>query len=123
MIAMYLAREFAQASTTRVGMAFGRDHSTITHCMPVIRRYFTTPAGRVDYAALQQRLRIAAELRELDALSGRVYLAAEVQAEWGEEPASRVKSARHRDHKAEYRRAKARRDAAAWAAVDAGAHV
>ena len=30
-LAIYLTRELAQLSTTRIGDAFGRDHSTIMH--------------------------------------------------------------------------------------------
>jgi hypothetical protein len=79
MVAMYLCRK-SGASVTRIGQMFQRDHSTVSHCMPVIRKHFAEHPE--DLAALQARLRMAAELHELDTLSGRVYLAVEKQVGW-----------------------------------------
>jgi hypothetical protein len=103
MIAMYLAREFTPASLPRIGQQFGgRDHTTVLSAM---RRVSRTPELLHDLAMLRERLRWEAEIAELSALSGRVYLAAEEQVMWSDPPpkVSKPRAPRARDYKKEWR--------------------
>ena len=107
MIAMYLAREFTHATLPRIGQQFGgRDHTTI---LSAIRRVSRTPELFHDLAVLRERLRWEAEIAELGALSGRVYLAAEEQVMWSDPPPKvfkpqKPRPKRQRDYKKEWRR-------------------
>jgi hypothetical protein len=79
-IAMYLCRELTARSLPDIGRRFGKDHTTVLHAIRAVEARWQAVAG--DIAALREQIIHFAELRELDALSGRVYLAAEAQYEW-----------------------------------------
>ena len=52
-LAIYLTRELAQLSTTRIGDAFGRDHSTIMHAC---RKTADSIAGDKEFARIVDEL-------------------------------------------------------------------
>lgn len=110
MIAMALAREYTEASTSQIGKVFKRDHTTVIGAskrFPELRKLFPN-----HVAAIRAKIAYAAELRELDNLSGIVALCAEQQVQWAE-----------REKRFAVRHVQKRRKKAILAYADSASHV